>query len=468
MAISCVVFILLLCIVVSVASYFMISRTLYSVYEEKMGQVISHVEPDIDYKGLKGYLKTIKNKDDGMPSSESIAFAKNLEKLIGKFNSLVDSFGLDSIYIVTDKIGIDVDGDEEPDEKVMTRVISSVPAEARDREGATALFDGYSAKDAQHFKTAWKPDKISYFEKQTENGKVYTACKPLKSEKGKTFALLCVDIPIGSLHGAVVKSVAISTVIILIAGAVFCAILIFWLNYNVTAPVLALAESAKSYAEKNTDVKDPDLLTFYPPDIKTGNEIELLAGAMTKMSEDMKKYVERITTAEQRADKAEAAVSGMNKLAYQDPLTRVRSKRAFAETVQGLDEAIKEGGARFAVIKIDLDDVDMINRTYGLDKGDAYILGACGLITSVCGETKVYRIRGDVFAIVLDCEEDFADREKIQKDLEDKFASIVDDPESAPWERYGASIGMAEFIPGEDKGADDVLLRADKNMKHGE
>lgn len=444
--IGCAGFVMLLCVILSVMSYFMVSRSLYSVYEKRLADVIGYIEPRIDKKDLKKCIET------GEKSPE-------YDKLQGLLNDLIDNFGLEYLYIV-------IPSDE--GEGSMTNVVSATNQRERDagEEDLPLLYqtNAYPKKELQRYLKAWKPDKITYFEETSDYGTFYTACRPLKSEKGKTFALLCADIPIGDLHANVGTYVIYSVIVIIAVGAVFAVILILWLNSNVIGPVLALANSARTYAEKNTDVKDPDLLTFYAPEIHTENEVEMLARAMTKMSEDMKKYVREIVSAEQRADEAEKEAEGLSKLAYQDPLTHVKSLRAYEEFKDETDRAIADGdNICFGVVMVDLDQLKQINDTYGHDKGNEYIIGTCNIVCSIFKHSPVYRIGGDEFVVVL-TGEDYVSRHTLFSSLFEKLNESKDDIECSPWERYSASAGMSEYRRGIDGSVDDVFKRADEDM----
>ena len=88
--------------------------------------------------------------------------------------------------------------------------------------------------------------------------------------------------------------------------------------------------------------------------------------------------------------------------ALRDPLTGVKSKRAFSESEQEIDERIaRKEQEPFAVVVCDVNGLKTVNDTQGHKAGDAFLKAACSV---VCGQFKhspVYRIGGDEFVAVL-------------------------------------------------------------------
>ena len=318
------------------------------------------------------------------------------------------------------------------------------------------LSDAYDPEVLRKYDDAMKADGLSFFFESSDWGDYYTACKPLVTTDGETIAVICADIPTEFVRKSVNTYLAWNVGLIVLVGALFSTLMILWVRRNVTGPVQMLERSARGFAEKSHKRIDPSALTFDKPEIHTGNELESLSGAIAKMADDMRSYVEGILSAEQRATTAE-------KEAYQDALTHVRSKTAFLNKMTELNEQIQAGEGKFAFVMEDLDDLKGINDNYGHEHGDDYIIGACGIVAHTYKHSPVYRVGGDEFVAVLQGE-DYNNRDALLQEIQALFRQAREKQEVQPWERYSASVGMALYSGTEGQTAEDVLAVADEDM----
>ncbi len=145
-------------------------------------------------------------------------------------------------------------------------------------------------------------------------------------------------------------------------------------------------------------------------------------------------------------------------LAYTDALTGVKSKLAYVEATERMDQRIRDGEiGDFAVAVFDLDGLKHINDTLGHDIGDKYIKEACRIICRAFQHSPVFRIGGDEFAVILE-NEDFSHREKILAAFTHQMR------ENAEKGEVVISVGMSEFIPVRDACVQPVFERADSEM----
>lgn len=441
--VGCIGFVILLCVALSLQSYFMYSSWFYQVYSDELTHVITAVEGTIDVDDLRMCIET---------NTESPKFDA-LQRLV---NTYVDDFELSYLYVSIPR-----------EDGTMVSVCSSTSAEefaAGDEDWPInyLITEEYDEESIKPYLRAWESSETSFFESDSGWGKCFTVCRPLFSSDGKKVALLCADAYTADMHREINAYVLRSIVLIVAIGFGFCAILIVWLRRNVTEPVEALERSARSFAEKSHERKDPDLLLFDAPEIHTGNELESLSDAITKMSKDMRDYVKDIITAEQRAESAEAEIEGMSRIAYEDPLTHVKSKAAYELRRALLEQEIEEGTAEFALVMMDLNNLKYVNDTYGHERGNDYIRGACRVACHAFSGSEVYRIGGDEFVIVVQGE-DYHRRTELLMMLENHFRLLAADESREPWRRYSAAVGMAEWCE-DDEGFEHVFGRADKDM----
>ncbi len=135
--------------------------------------------------------------------------------------------------------------------------------------------------------------------------------------------------------------------------------------------------------------------------------------------------------------------------AYLDSLTGLGNRTAYEEYVSGLDEKIRGGTARFALIIFDMNGLKEINDKYGHEQGDGAITELGHALRRHFEDARLYRIGGDEFAVIVEQSlGDIGERlDRVEKDLE-----------------FGASKGCAVFSPDTDTGYRDVFKRADNAM----
>jgi diguanylate cyclase (GGDEF)-like protein len=153
----------------------------------------------------------------------------------------------------------------------------------------------------------------------------------------------------------------------------------------------------------------------------------------------------------------------MTRIAYQDALTRVKSKAAFDVEMKELNKMIHDGKESFAMVMMDLNELKKMNDEYGHDMGDKYLVGGCKQMCIIYKHSPIFRIGGDEFVAVLRGG-DYENRNLLLSKIKSSFRESSDDMSRKPWERYSAAAGMAEHLPGDDETAQDVLKRADIEM----
>lgn len=147
------------------------------------------------------------------------------------------------------------------------------------------------------------------------------------------------------------------------------------------------------------------------------------------------------------------------KLAYTDPLTGAKSKLAYVEAEEKMDNDIRSGKAHeFSVAVFDLNDLKLINDTRGHEVGDKYIIDAAHSIFNAFKCSDVFRIGGDEFVAIIDGT-DFDGRVEVL----DGFNSVMEEHVKT---HSGAvvSAGMSDFVPSSDRSFREAFERADQRM----
>ena len=160
---------------------------------------------------------------------------------------------------------------------------------------------------------------------------------------------------------------------------------------------------------------------------------------------------------------AEKALEATRTRANTDPLTRVRNVTAYTEMVATLTEQLHRGElAPLAIVMCDVNNLKMVNDTYGHNVGDIYICSCCRLICGIFSHSPVFRIGGDEFVVIVQGT-DFAEREARMAELAEAvyLASGIEDYHDG---RASLAAGMAVFDPLVDSSVSDAVKRADQRM----
>ena len=151
-------------------------------------------------------------------------------------------------------------------------------------------------------------------------------------------------------------------------------------------------------------------------------------------------------------------LNATKQLAYIDPLTGVKSKHAYVEYENQIDELIRDGKIdEFSLFIFDLNDLKKINDDYGHETGDKYILESVELIKKHFPNVDLYRYGGDEFIIFLQNEQ-YASRFEHLNSFNEEIDGNIYKLEPV------IAVGYSDFIKNKDNTLRTVFLRADENM----
>ena len=228
----------------------------------------------------------------------------------------------------------------------------------------------------------------------------------------------------------------------------FIIVFLLWSKSHITKPIKLLEESAVSFVDRSSGKIDVNALEFKAPDIKFDNEIKSLSDAVTKMTDDMKEYVNNIISAEEKA-------ASMQELANHDALTGIKNKTAYDADIKEIKDT------NIALVVIDLNNLKKVNDNYGHEKGDISIKKLANLIKDTFKNSEVYRIGGDEFVIILR-DYDYNHYDELNEKMNKYFDEMAKDNTLEPWEKVSAALGIAYFRDGDDMIS--VFMRADSEM----
>ena len=173
-------------------------------------------------------------------------------------------------------------------------------------------------------------------------------------------------------------------------------------------------------------------------------------------------YMTNLSRAKSNIQEQEEKLDQISETAYKDALTRVGNQAAYNKLIDILTQEIADQTAKFAIVMVDLNNLKYVNDKYGHKYGDVYIKGCCNIICNIYKRSPVFRVGGDEFVVVLR-NEDYMSRLLRMTQITEAFMGAYGQLDKDPWERYSASVGMAEFTEN-DSSVDQVVKRADKAM----
>lgn len=158
----------------------------------------------------------------------------------------------------------------------------------------------------------------------------------------------------------------------------------------------------------------------------------------------------------EEASHQEAAVA--SKAANTDPLTGVWSKRAYVTREAELNSLIQDGSLKkLGLVVCDVNNLKQINDTRGHKAGDEYIQAAVALLRSHFGRSRIYRVGGDEFVVLLQGR-DYRNRARIMEEIE------VEATRNRLEDKVVVACGLADLRIPEDREVHDVFERADAVM----
>ena len=438
--IAIVIFLSVLSIGVCVMQYYTYRGLLYNKYEEYIGSILKYTASVIDVDDLKECIETGEESDK----------YRELQRFL---DHLRDNVDMHFLYVV-----IPLNTEEKDN---MVNVIAAVSKYEYEYLADELVYlnmptgDSYSPATAKKYLDAYNMGRLSFFEDITEWGDDYTGLLPLYDSSGHRVAALCMDVEIHHIHVSITVQMIKTILVIVLMGVIFAISFFVWADINITYPLETLERSVVSFAEISHRQRDPDALVMQPTDIHTRNEVESLAHAVEKMSEDMRDYVKSILSTEQELEK-------MNVIAHKDSLTGVNNKTSFDMHTEELNAKIERGeSVEFAILMIDLNYLKLMNDNHGHECGDMYLKNCCNVICHVFTHSPVFRVGGDEFTVLL-TGEDYENRNvllaKVQLEYS-KTSSCI-----KPWERLSVAMGLADYRPDSDRHVGNVLRRADRKM----
>ncbi|MDU2063322.1 MAG: EAL domain-containing protein [Sporomusaceae bacterium] len=152
----------------------------------------------------------------------------------------------------------------------------------------------------------------------------------------------------------------------------------------------------------------------------------------------------------------------IQRMAYYDPLTDLPNRRYLTEWLQEEVDKARQGKTAGFVLFVDLDDLKLVNDTYGHSCGDEIIIATGRRIIETLGnEAFVARVGGDEFVVVLPHGHDYSSAETAVVRLLEVLGKTYTVAETHF--HMSASIGIAAY-PADGDTMEEVVKNADNAM----
>ena len=149
-----------------------------------------------------------------------------------------------------------------------------------------------------------------------------------------------------------------------------------------------------------------------------------------------------------------------DRLANIDDLTGLANRPSFNAALAGLD--CNDPGA-WAMLALDLDNLKVVNDTFGHHAGDVLLRDVAARIAEVCAPDRAFRLGGDEFAIIVQAPDSLRNIEATAERILDRLAQPVQGPGHILYPQ--ATVGGAIMAHG-DHGAESVWQNADFALYH--
>ncbi len=437
-----VLFILLLCVFLSVLQYKSNQSMLYSQYESSIGGILRYAAEEIDEDDLAECIRT---------GEESAAY----HELQAALDKLKENLDVHFIYVI---VPLNTEAEDNIKNVIAGATRYEYEYEADEIVRLNSLTgDSYSPEAAQRYLTAYNSGELSFFESNSEWGDDYTGLLPLFDSAGNPVAALCVDVDIAEINAKLRNCIIESILLIVMLGMIFVFIFISWTERKISEPIELLESSVVEFASQCRNQKNPEALEIDVPVIHTNNELEMLRDAVAEMSEAIREYVMNIRN-------KESELARMAMLLNKDALTMVRNKNAFNSFIREHEAKISEGKETpFALLIANLNGLKNVNEICGRAKGDEYIKKGCRAICRIFSHSPVFRIGGDEFAIFLSGQS-YEERADYLKQAKRVFQEMEQDESLPLWERCSVAFGEAAYQPGTGASLEDVFNQAENSM----
>ena len=303
-------------------------------------------------------------------------------------------------------------------------------------EAMYAAFDGKAGFDDQSYVDRW--------------GDLLSAYAPVRGKSdGKVKAIIGVDVWASWYKGEIYSNaiaIGLITILTVVVGIVTTIFITNRVKKRLDLLITEMNELHSMVHELVSSVNDPRFeITHDYSEMDDGGTLASLKERIAITQADIKGYIEYT-----------------HQQAYSDQLTGLRNRNSYFDEVTSIENNIKTNEeCAFAIVVFDLNDLKVINDTYGHEVGDEALIMCGDAIKEIFGLDYSYRIGGDELLIIFKDNNEAALKDKLKE-----FDGLLKELNEASGLTFDVSIsyGYAFFDKEKDTCYADVFKRADAMM----
>ena len=342
------------------------------------------------------------------------------------------------------------------------RVIFNMQDAGAKAVGAPGMVIELQPPYLKYLKNLIQGEELSVSTGKTEEGRLLTYFRPVLDDQGRCQCHVCVTFSMDKVYE---NNITVLAAMLAFFGLVVAGVLMIdaWIvRKGVTEPLQKMSDCAHDFTYVTESDRFQNVQKMEELNLHTASEIEELYYEFMSVMKESLYYMTNLSRAKSNIQEQEEKLDQISETAYKDALTRVGNQAAYNKLIDVLTQEIADQTAKFAIVMVDLNNLKYVNDKYGHKYGDGYIKGCCNIICNIYKRSPVFRVGGDEFVVVLR-NEDYMSRLLRMTQITEAFMGAYGKLDKDPWERYSASVGMAEFTEN-DSSVDQVVKRADQAM----
>ncbi len=269
---------LVLCGTIILISFFSYRDSMFKRYEENITSLVHTAASFVPADKVKQYMESGQTDED-------------YERLIEQFRIIQKQNNLEFLYSyvpVKDGLYVFAQGTNPGDvgHFELGNFLGSDYYSAEELEFANSLFTN--------------PDQPKVLITNGTFGYLITAFEVIKDANGSPLLVVGADMSMQVVNSTLQNYLILVIIVAMLIFAAFMAIYLLFLHRSLINPLQTIVDSAIDFVDTNTD-ENSGSLEALQLNVKTGDEIEILADAFNKMTGDITRYITELTnTASER------------------------------------------------------------------------------------------------------------------------------------------------------------------------
>ncbi|KNZ40927.1 PP2C family protein-serine/threonine phosphatase [Acetobacterium bakii] len=274
---------LVLCMIIILISYFSYRDSMFDRYEENITSLVHTAADLVPVEKVNQYYETMETDAD-------------YDLLIKQFQIIQEQNNLEYLYAyVPTEEGLNVFAQgTKPGEAgnfVLGDVLGTDYYPIEDIESANALFTN--------------PDKPKiYITRGSDFGYLITAFEVIRDDGGNPLLVVGADMSMKVIDDTLRAYILLVSGISLLIFGTFITVYLVFLNKSIINPLQVIVDNATDFVNINMDDNIGEIVALHI-DVKTGDEIEMLAEAFNKMTSDISRYIKELTSVTSERERIE-------------------------------------------------------------------------------------------------------------------------------------------------------------------